>query len=225
MPIREALQDLEERLKGPAIKAVLFDMDGVLIDAREWHYEALNLALSPFGLEIDRDAHLATYDGLPTRTKLDMLSKSRALPRGLHGFVNMMKQRYTADMVRQRCHPVFQHQYALARLKTAGYKLTVCSNSVRQSLELMMQRAGLDSFLDLMVSNEDVSKPKPDPEMYLLAMSKLGLSPQECLIVEDNEHGIRAAKASGAHVLVVSNPSDVTLPRIEAAIAGARIAA
>lgn len=227
MPIRETLQALEAGFqpKGQTIKAVLFDMDGVLIDAREWHYEALNLALSPFGLEIDRDAHLATYDGLPTRTKLEMLSKSRALPRGLHSFVNTMKQRYTADIVRQRCHPVFQHQYALAQLKTAGYKLAVCSNSVRQSLELMMQRAGLDGFLDLMVSNEDVSKPKPDPEMYLLAMSKLGLSPAECLIVEDNDHGVRAARSSGAHVLVVGDPSDVTHDRLLAAIHDVRLAA
>ena len=120
-PVHDQFRTLEASFPEPAhrIKAVLFDMDGVLIDARDWHYEALNQALSPFGLQIDRDAHLATFDGLPTRTKLDMLSKSRALPRGLHGFVNMMKQKYTVDMVRQRCHPVFQHQYALSQLKTA----------------------------------------------------------------------------------------------------------
>jgi beta-phosphoglucomutase-like phosphatase (HAD superfamily) len=225
-PVLDQLRTLESSFGGPgAIRAVLFDMDGVLIDARDWHYEALNLALAPFGLEIDRDAHLATFDGLPTRTKLDMLSKSRALPRGLHNFVNSMKQRYTGDMVRQRCHPVFQHQFALARLKGAGYKLAVCSNSVRQSLELMMRRAGLGGFLDLMVSNEDVSRPKPDPEMYLLAMSKLGLSPAECLIVEDNDHGVRAARASGAHVLVVGNPGDVTHDRLLAAIQDVRRAA
>jgi HAD superfamily hydrolase (TIGR01509 family) len=219
-PVQETLRMIEKSF-GPTesgIKAVLFDMDGVLIDARDWHYEALNLALSPFGLEIDRDAHLATFDGLPTRTKLDMLTKSRALPQGLHGFINTMKQKYTVDMVRQRCHPVFQHQYALSRLKNAGYKLAVCSNSIRQSLELMMQRAGLDRFLDLMISNEDVSKPKPDPEMYVSAISKLGLTPAECLIVEDNEHGIRAARASGAHVMVVGDPNDVTHERLQAAI-------
>ena len=224
-PVHDRLRRLESSFAPGAIRAVLFDMDGVLIDARDWHYEALNMALAPFGLEIDRDAHLATFDGLPTRTKLDMLSKSRALPRGLHGFVNSMKQRHTGDMVRQRCHPVFQHQFALAQLKAAGYKLAVCSNSVRQSLELMMQRAGLDGFLDLMVSNEDVSKPKPDPEMYLLAMSKLGLSPAECLIVEDNDHGVRAARASGAHVLVAGNAGDVTHDRLRAAIDEARLAA
>ena len=223
MPVHEAFRTIEKSF-GPrenGIKAILFDMDGVLIDAREWHYEALNLALSPFGLEIDRDAHLATYDGLPTRTKLEMLTKSRALPRGLHSFVNKMKQKYTVDMVRQRCHPVFQHQYALSQLKAAGYKLAVCSNSIRQSVELMMQRAGLDRFLDIMLSNEDVSKSKPDPEIYLCAMSKFGLAPEECVIVEDNEHGIRAARASGAHVMVVGNPDDVTHERISRTIESA----
>jgi len=220
-PVRDQLRTLEASFqpRRSKIEAILFDMDGVLIDAREWHYEALNLALSPFGLEIDRDAHLATYDGLPTRTKLDMLSKSRGLPRNLHGFVNTMKQKYTVDMVRQRCHPMFQHQYALSQLKTAGYKIAVCSNSIRQSLELMMQRAGLDRFLDVMLSNEDVAKAKPDPEIYLTAMSRLRLNPDQCLIVEDNEHGIRAAKASGARVLVVSNPDDVTYERILSAVA------
>ena len=219
--VRDQLRTLETSFqpRRGKIEAILFDMDGVLIDARDWHYEALNLALSPFGLEIDRDAHLATYDGLPTRTKLDMLTKSRGLPRNLHGFVNKMKQKYTVDMVRQRCHPVFQHQYALSQLKAAGYKIAVCSNSIRQSLELMMQRAGLDRFIDVMLSNEDVTKPKPDPEMYLTAMSRLGLKPPQCIIVEDNEHGIRAAKASGARVLVVSNPDDVTYERIVTAIA------
>lgn len=226
-PIRDQFRALEFSFqpRRGKIEAILFDMDGVLIDARDWHYEALNLALAPFGLEIDRDAHLATYDGLPTRTKLDMLSKSRGLPRKLHGFVNAMKQKYTVDMVRQRCHPMFQHQYALSQLKTAGYKLAVCSNSIRQSLELMMQRAGLDRFLDVMVSNEDVVKPKPDPEMYLLAMSKLGLTPEQCIIVEDNEHGVRAARASGAKVLVVSNPDDVTYERLLSALTGTKEAA
>lgn len=227
LPVHDTLRMIEKNFCGAdnGIKAILFDMDGVLIDAREWHYEALNHALSPFGLEVDRDAHLATYDGLPTRTKLEMLTKSRSLPRGLHGFVNRMKQRHTVDMVRQLCHPVFQHQYALSQLKAAGYKLAVCSNSIRQSIELMMERAGLDRFLDLMLSNEDVSKPKPDPEIYLTAMAKFGLAPEECLIVEDNEHGIRAARASGAHVLVVGNPDDVTHDRILAAIDNARVAA
>jgi len=64
------------------IKAILFDMDGVLIEAKDWHYEALNMALDLFGMPISRDAHLSTFDGLPTKDKLNLLSKTRGFPHG-----------------------------------------------------------------------------------------------------------------------------------------------
>ena len=99
------------------IKAVLFDMDGVLIEAKDWHYEALNRVLSLFGMEISRSDHLTTFDGLPTRRKLEMLSAERGLPEQLHDFINEMKQRYTLQIVTRECNPKFVHQYALARLK------------------------------------------------------------------------------------------------------------
>ena len=70
-------------------------MDGVLIDAKEWHYEALNKALALFGYQISRYEHLVTYDGLPTRKKLEMLSMEQGLPVQLHSFINEMKQLYT----------------------------------------------------------------------------------------------------------------------------------
>ena len=81
------------------IKAIIFDMDGVLIDAKEWHYEALNKALSLFGYEISRYDHLITYDGLPTKDKLKMLSMERGLPEKLHPYINQLKQKYTIERV------------------------------------------------------------------------------------------------------------------------------
>jgi beta-phosphoglucomutase len=201
------------------IKAILFDMDGVLIDAKDWHYEALNKALDPFGMTIDRDAHLATYDGLPTRDKLEILTKSRGLPTGLHAFINDLKQTYTIELAYLRCRPMFAHQRALARLKADGLKLAVCSNSVRASVELMMRLSQLDKHLDLMLSNQDVTRAKPDPEIYLTAMRNLGVQPNECLILEDNEHGIAAARASLGHVMPVGGPSNVNYDDIAARIA------
>lgn len=196
------------------IKAILFDMDVVLIDAKDWHYEALNRALEHFGYTISRESHLSTFDGLPTRQKLRMLSSSRGLPEGLHDFLNALKQAYTLEISYQRCKPVFNHQYALSRLKKDGYKLAVCSNSVRQSIEAMMRLSSLSTHLDLIVSNQDVEKGKPDPEMYLKAMQSLNVEPKECLILEDNEHGIQAAVASGGHLLKIGVPDDVTYQAI-----------
>jgi HAD superfamily hydrolase (TIGR01509 family) len=74
----------------------------------------------------------------------------------------------------------------------------------------MIQQAGLDKYFEFYVSNEDVSKGKPDPEMYSKAMDKMNLKPEECLILEDNENGIKAAKASGGHLLKIGEISDVT---------------
>lgn len=201
------------------IKAVVFDMDGVLIDAKEWHYDALNRALRLFGIEISRADHLTTFDGLPTRRKLEMLTVTDHFPKELHDFVNELKQAYTMEIVNARCKPTFVHEYALAMLKARGLKLAVASNSVRNSVVSMMQRSRLDGYLDLMLSNEDVSKAKPDPEIYITAMNRLGVEPSETLIVEDNEHGVRAARASGAHVFVVGTVEDVNLSDIDRKIA------
>ena len=201
-------------LMSSKIKAILFDMDGVLIDAKDWHYEALNKALKLFGMEISRYDHLTTFDGLPTKVKLQMLSKRYYLPEELHSFINELKQSYTAELVYQRCHPIFNHEYALSKLHDSGYKIAVCSNSIRKTIELMMERAQLDKYIDLIISNEDVTKAKPDPEMYQLAIKKFGLTPSECIVVEDNPNGIQAGKASGASVLEVSTVYDVNYENI-----------
>lgn len=198
----------------PQIKAVIFDMDGVLIDAKEWHYEALNAALKHFGFEISRHDHLVTYDGLPTRDKLKMLTQERGLPEELHSFLNRLKQKYTVEFVNERLAPNFIHEFALSKLKERGLRLAVASNSIRKTVDLMMEKAALAPYLEFSLSNEDVEKGKPNPEIYLKAIGKLGLQPTECVVVEDNPHGLEAAYASGANVLQVSDVSNTNLENI-----------
>ncbi len=190
-------------------------MDGVLIDAKDWHYEALNQALAIFGMEINRYDHLVTYDGLPTKKKLEMLTLERGLPRALHSFINDMKQEFTFQLGYAKCKPTFNHQYALSNLKAEGYRMAACSNSIRKTMEVLFERSALTNYFDFFLSNEDVSESKPHPEIYLAAMEKLKLQPDECLILEDNENGIKAAKASGAHLLVIHDVNEVTLENIK----------
>lgn len=200
------------------IKAILFDMDGVLIDAREWHYQSLNKALQLFGKGISRQDHLDNFDGLPTRRKLERLSINRGLPRELHEFVNDLKQKHTFHIVNEHCHPNFRHEYALSKLKSEGYKLALCSNSIRKSVDLMMELSNLSQYFDTTLSNEDVTNPKPDPQIYQLAMEKLGVNADQCLIVEDNDNGIRAANGAGGFLLHVQSPHDVTYDAVKRAI-------
>ncbi len=200
------------------IKAVIFDMDGVLIDARDWHYEALNKALALFGFEIQREEHLSTFDGLPTSRKLEIISETKGLPMGLHRIINKLKQDFTTEIILLRCRPQFQHEFALAALKKQGIRVAVASNSISDTVHLMMRKSNLLQYLDFYLSNEDVVNPKPSPEIYLRAIEKLELRPNEVLIVEDNDHGVAAAIATGAHLMRVADPSEVSLQAIDSFI-------
>jgi HAD superfamily hydrolase (TIGR01509 family) len=200
------------------ISCVLFDLDGVLVDATEWHYVALNRALALFGFDITRYEHLSDYNGLPTRKKLQMLSVEKGLPQALHDTLSRLKQVYTRDEILTSCRPVFEKEYMLSRLRKEGYRMAVCSNSIRESLRMMVQQSGLETYFEFLVSNEDVSRPKPNPEIYATTMTRMGVRPTETVIVEDSLHGLEAARRSGAHVCEVSGFADVDYFRVRSAI-------
>jgi beta-phosphoglucomutase len=196
------------------IQAIVFDMDGVLVDAREWHYIALNKALGLFGYTISAEEHENDFDGLPTRKKLEMLSARNGLPIQMHDFINTLKQKYTVDLIHQFCRPTFKHEYALKRLKEENYKIGLASNSISATIELMMKKTALDKYLDEFVSAEEVTNGKPAPEIYEVIFKRFAIDPCSVIVIEDNENGIKAATQAGAHVLRVSDPSEVDLERI-----------
>jgi beta-phosphoglucomutase len=195
------------------IRAVIFDMDGVLIDARNWHYEALNEALGYFGHSISPQDHEDRFDGLPTKVKLDMLTKETALPKALHSAIQEVKQDRTLRIAANKCFPSTQHLLLLGRLRSDGMKIGVATNSIRKTAEFMLEYAGVTKYLDVLVTNEDVSEPKPNPEIYKKACGLLDVHPRETLVFEDNEHGIQSATLAGCAVIRVDSPSDVNLGR------------
>ena len=95
-----------------------------------------------------------------------------------------------------------------------GYRLAVASNSIRNTIEIMMQKSNLISYFEFMLSNQDVTLGKPNPEIYQKSIQKFGLMPQECLVIEDNENGIKAAKEANAHLLIVKSVLEVNLDNI-----------
>ncbi|WP_243466091.1 HAD family hydrolase [Sodalis glossinidius] len=119
------------------------------------------------------------------------------------------------EIVNNFCKPMFHHEYALSSLQREDYRLAVVYNFIKNSIEVMMDKAHLAQYLEFTISNQDVVKGKPDPEMYNKAISTLNLMPQECVIVEDNENGIKAARVSGAHVLEVDTVYDVNFDNIK----------
>ena len=204
------------------IKLVVFDLDGVLVEARNIHYHAFNRALATIDKKyiIEREEHLSMYDGLPTRKKLEILTKEKGLPEDTYTEIWQRKQECTADIIKETVN-IEDHKTiakALQILKEEGYTIYCASNSIRHSVKLMLLCAGYMEHIDEYFSNEDVKFPKPHSEIYLTCMIKAKANPKECLVVEDSHVGRKAAYESGAHVMGVRGLEDVTLVNIKKAI-------
>ncbi len=199
------------------IKLVIFDLDGVLVEARDMHYDALNRALKRIDKKyvISREEHLSTYDGLPTTKKLNMLTEQKELPKDKHDTVWKYKQEETVNIITNEMQYDERLRKVLQQLKQDGLKICVCSNSIRESTKMMLIKKGLMEYMEFYISNQDVKNSKPNPEMYLKAMINLGVAPKECVIVEDSHIGRKAALSSGGHLCGVINTPDVTYEKIK----------
>lgn len=201
------------------IKLIIFDLDGVLVESRDLHYESLNRALKDFELDpITRDEHLSTYDGRPTSVKLDMLTAAKGVPKGLHDAIWRSKQEHVRDIISKEYTIDPCVCGILSSLKGMGYTLCCSSNSIRESTKMMLLRKGFMEYMDFYYSNQDVMNPKPNPEMHMRCMIKAGVSPTETLIVEDSHIGRKAAIDSGAHLCGVINSQDLCLAKVIAAL-------
>jgi len=195
------------------IKAILYDLDGVLVDATEWHYESLNIALKEVaGFIIERNEHISTFNGIPTKKKMEILNEQNRLSLNLFQEVWDKKQEKTKEVI-ERSASIDQNKIRLHN-NTKNMKKACITNSIRETAMLMLEKTGQLEFMDFVISNEDVTEPKPSPEGYNLAMKRLKLEPHECMIVEDAPKGIEAAKLSGANVYEVNGFYDVSLENI-----------
>jgi len=191
-------------------KLVIFDLDGVLINSRELHYEALNNALMKIGSEyvISREEHLSTYDGLNTTKKLEMLSEKKGLDRKYFDQVWKDKQNATFDLIRKF---TINHtaKFIINQLKLKGWKVAVASNSIRETVRIALSSIGVLDEVDYIVSNQDVHFPKPFPEMYWRCMIALNVLPKNTIIVEDSHIGRQGAIDSGGILYPVENSNDL----------------
>jgi HAD superfamily hydrolase (TIGR01509 family) len=200
-------------------KLVIFDLDGVLIESRELHYEALNAALSRVDdkFVITREEHLSLYDGLNTTKKLEMLSERKGLDRKYFNQIWQDKQTATFNLIRQfpknnRLRQMF------AKLSMSGIKIAIASNSIRETVKLALLSIGVMEYVDYYVSNEDVKRTKPYPEMYWQCMTALDVLPKNTVIIEDSHIGRQGALDSGAHLVPVKDSHDLTMEKIDEAI-------
>jgi beta-phosphoglucomutase-like phosphatase (HAD superfamily)/dTDP-glucose pyrophosphorylase len=200
-------------------KLVIFDLDGVLVDSRDMHYEALNFALVNVNEKytISRDEHLSLYDGLPTSKKLSMLTEKKGLPIDKHQKIWEDKQKATFEIFSRLEHD-HELMYYFQQLKSKDYQIAVASNSIRNTVKLVLLKLGILEFIDYYVSNEDVVRNKPFPEMYWKCMTACNALPKDTVIFEDSHIGRQGAIDSKSHLIPVENRNDMTQTKIDNAI-------
>lgn len=198
------------------IKLIIFDLDGVLVDAKEMHYEALNFALAAVDpkYQITRNEHILKYDGLPTKEKLKKRTSDVGLPIELYDDIWQTKQTRTLELI-GNINKNYNLCEMLSKLKKDKYKLCVASNSIHESVKQLLIQVGIINYFDFFVSNQDVSFPKPSAEIYLKCMLQANCDPKETIILEDSIVGRTGATNSGAFVCGVKNPSDMSYNKIK----------
>jgi HAD superfamily hydrolase (TIGR01509 family) len=186
-------------------KLLIFDLDGVLVDTKDIHYNALNQALNKCNYNsIPYDEHLARFDGKSTKEKLEMLTTEMRINRFDVQKIAELKKQITQGLILMNIKPSTRMASDFTLLKHEhDCKIAVASNAIRETVVACLERLGVINYVDYFVSNEDVKYHKPHPEIYWNCMQRFGAVPANTLIVEDSAVGRQAALASGAHVLMV----------------------
>ena len=201
------------------IRVILYDLDGVLVDACDWHYYALNKALQQVAeFKISDEEHNKTFNGLPTKKKLEILKKQNKITDNDFAEIWDLKQKLTIETILEQAKEDKEKIELHKAMRAKGIIEACVTNSIRSSAELMLTKTGQLDYLKFVITNEDVKNPKPHPEGYIKAMIKLQVFPENVLIVEDSDKGFQAALFTSAKVLRVKNAKEVTLNKILEAI-------
>jgi len=197
------------------IKLIVFDLDGVLVEAKNIHFESLNLAIQKFSPEsvISWEEHLSRYDGLKTKQKLEILTTEKNLNPNLYENIWEEKQKITLVKLKE-LKPSQSLIELMEKLQNDGFKIACCSNSIRKTVLTVLSKLGIIEYFDQILSNEDVKNSKPHPEIYWKIISEMGVFAEETLIVEDSPYGLLAAARTHSPILRVKSPKEVTIQNV-----------
>lgn len=197
------------------IKVIIFDLDGVLVDTKKIHYEALNESLKKNNFKfISYKDHLSLYDGLTTKEKLKIYFNKKNLNSNKINQILNDKKKFTNQKLYERIN-YSPKIFKLFKLLSKDFKILIASNAIKPTIQKCIKKLKLTQFIKFYLSGEDINKPKPHPSIYTKCFFKLGVSPKECLIVEDSFHGIAAAVDSGGNVLQIKNTKELSLSLIK----------
>lgn len=189
------------------LRAILFDFDGVIIDSEKVHYRAFRQVLLEEGIDLPEDIYYAKYLAMDDKNCFRAVLEADGRPVDRQMILTLVerKSRYYDRAIKDGLI-ILPGVPEFIRAAAGRYRLAIGSGALRREIEYALDRAGLRSAFDVIVSSEDIEHSKPAPDCYLTVLARLNstppvpvppLSASECVVIEDAFHGITAAKAAG----------------------------
>jgi len=197
------------------IDTIIFDLDGVLINSKNIHFESLNRALSHNKLkyQISYEDHLQSFDGLPTSKKLEILNKKKLVPKRLNKKIKLKKNQLTRKLLKE--YLTFDKKiYSLFQKLSKKYKIGIATNAIEETLQIAIKKLRIGKFVKFSISTENIKNSKPHPEIYLRSIVSLNSKPKNTLVLEDSHNGRISAKEAGARLMPIKSLEDVTYKNI-----------
>ena len=185
------------------IKAIIFDMDGVIVDSEPLHKESFLQVWKELGYGNNHGIHFPDFYGTSDRTVWKAFIDKHQPKMHIDELILLREQRLI-KLLREK-KPIFDGVLPLIQHLTSYYPIGLATGSVHHIIDEILKMDELRQYFRCIVSSEDVSLPKPSPEIFLLASKKLNVEPKYCCVIEDTINGIKAGKAAGMNVVAITN--------------------
>ncbi len=197
------------------LQAVIFDMDGVIIDSEPIYEEINRQIFSELGIKVDQKKY-SQYIGVTNQEMWSDIKREYSLPFPVNKLKEMQLSRSLEYMREGNKEPIPGIWELLNDLKKRDIYTALASSSSRQLVEVTLAGLQLDGYFDVMLSGDNVSRGKPEPEIFYNTASLLQVSPHCCIVIEDSNHGVKAAKAAGMICIGFQNPNSIKQDLTEA---------
>lgn len=195
------------------LQAVIFDFDGVIADSEALHYKALNEVFNRYGVDVPKEVHWEKYLGYSDRENIEAVSVDYDMGMDdakIQGLIDEKKVVFD-ELIASGSIIIDGVETFIQRLIKADIRRAICSGALRSDIDLMLAGTDFKNAFEAVVTADDVTHGKPDPEGYLLALNKLNqnggsvIEPNQCIVIEDSHWGLEAAAAAGMRPIAVTN--------------------
>lgn len=195
------------------LKGVLFDFDGVVVQSEKLHKRTFLELLKPYGVEISEERWYSEFAGTGSKHIFEVLTAEYGIKEDVDVLVVRRKKNYEDAVRNGELKETPGIEEFLRKLKQKKMKTAIVSGSHRSNVQAALDFFHLAKYFDLIVAGDELEKRKPDPEPYLYAARKLGLKPEECMVLEDSLAGAKSAMTAGMHLVMVTSPAKIPLPK------------